>query len=415
MKKIIASMALLVLILESCQNKGSSLVFEESPVVAEYQPIGNNGESLMVVDYQKFDRKHPIDFPLSDFCDYKLVKLDSSHKDYMLSAGSQIAASENYIVAKRSNELLVFSIDGSYLFTIDGKDGPAGFEGYCWQASINEEAGEIYAYLFRKMKVYDLKTGAYKHEILYNNPDESSMVRYPISVVYKDRHIFAATPFEAGGTKKFVWQTDKDGNELSNFPASYFFRMSWVEDVYEGRFWYEAQPVMTVVADDCMSIAMPNMEIPVQDSIYHYYLETNRLVPSVVMKYPDPTMTPQHFHNETPSFFYTMIMEPNGMFEGGDGWGNHPVARLLVDKKTMRGSAVQLCLDKHGMIDITGERTWIAGNYYWVNITPDRMDELVANRLNSGKASESDREFLESFLKTIGSDDNNFVIVGKLK
>ena len=34
---------------------------------------------------------------------------------------------------------------------------------------------------------------------------------------------------------------------------------------------------------------------------------------------------------------------------------------------------------------------------------------------HSGKASESDRAFLESFLKTIGPDDNNFVIVGKLK
>ena len=67
------------------------------------------------------------------------------------------------------------------------------------------------------------------------------------------------------------------------------------------------------------------------------------------------------------------------------------------------------------MIDITGERTWITGEYFWVNITPDRMDELIANRLNSGKASESDREFLESFLKTIGPDDNNYVIVGKLK
>ena len=131
MNKVYALMTLLLL--AGCQEKGSSLLFEESPIVAVSQPIGDDGETLMVVDYQKFDRHHPIDFPLSDFCDYKLVKLDGSHKDYMLSAGSQIAASENYIVAKRSNELLVFSIDGSYLFTIDGSDGPAGFEGYCWR------------------------------------------------------------------------------------------------------------------------------------------------------------------------------------------------------------------------------------------------------------------------------------------
>lgn len=412
---LFCSVAFCMSLQTSCQSRNASDTLDESPIVAETKTINSEGDRLMVIDFEKFDREHPIDFPLSDFCDYRLVKLDGSDKNYMLSASTQICASDNYIIAKSINELLLFDKEGKHLLTIDGRDGPAGFEGYCWQASINEEAGEIYAYLFRKMKIYDLKTGAYKQDILYNNPEESSMLRYPISAIYKDRHVFAASPLEAAGTKKFIWQTDKTGKELCNFPASYFFHMSWVEDQYEGRFWMEAKPFLSFVDDDCLSVSMPNMEIPVQDSIYHYYPETNRLAPAIVMKFPDPAHAPQHFHNETPSFYFSMLMEVNTLPTQGDGWGNHPVARLLVDKKTLRGSVVQLCLDKHGMIDITGERTWIAGNYYWVNITPDRMDELVANRLNSGKASESDRAFLESFLKTIGPDDNNFVIVGKLK
>ena len=59
---------------------GKNVTLDDCPVVAERVPLKNGTDSLIVVDYDKFDFDHPIDFPLSDYCDYEIVQLEGDRK-----------------------------------------------------------------------------------------------------------------------------------------------------------------------------------------------------------------------------------------------------------------------------------------------------------------------------------------------
>ena len=232
------------LIMGGCGSKtGEGVTLDDCPVVAERVPFKNGTDSLIVVDYDNFDFDHPIDFPLSKYCDYEIVQLEGGSKDIMVGAGT-VFAHGNYLVWKDSmtQRILIFDRQGHYVSTINGGEGPGNFERVCHSVYIDEEKGELYANLIRSTKVYDLKTGEFKRSI------NQGSTYYLMSAPYKDKLIYSHTPLY--NYEKVIWIEDKEGNVEQTFPASYFWNMDIVDPIYGESFWVDAESVLLDVGED---------------------------------------------------------------------------------------------------------------------------------------------------------------------
>ena len=118
---------------------------------------------------------------------------------------------------------------------------------------------------------------------------------------------------------------------------------------------------------------------------------------------------------ETPTYYTAYFTEMNTGPLQLDGYMDHITKRVMVDKKTLRGSAVHLCLDKFGMIDITAEYAQTFSGDFALNLSPDRLQQLIEERLSKDGLDDNEQMKLRTLYDSIDPDDNNYVIVGKLK
>ena len=122
-----------------------------------------------------------------------------------------------------------------------------------------------------------------------------------------------------------------------------------------------------------------------------------------------------YFQEETPSYYSSAYVE-RGKIIPQYGTYEYKVAhRVIVDKKTLKGSAINLCVDKLGMINI-GQNYWITLNGdFCLNLPPDILMQRIEERLNKGGLDSDEWLKLRTLYDSIDDDDNNYIIVGKLK
>ena len=399
------------LIMVGCGSEtGKNVTLADCPVVAERVLLKNGTDSLIVVNYNKFDFDHPIDFPLSEFCDYELVKLENSSKEMMVGPG-RFYVFGSYMAWKEpsSSRILIFDIQGNYMYTMKNSEGPEGFEGGCFSIHIDEKHNELYANLQRKTKVYNLKTGEYIRSIDHNNYT-SLLMMIPI----QDKLIFMQAPGEVDYIKDVIWQTDREGNLEQSFPASYFWKMDIVNPQYGEDFWMATYPLIKPSEEEYLLFSLNN-RYAICDTTYHYYPSTNRLVPATTMKNPYTENGGLYTQEETPTYYTAYFTEMNTGPLQLDGYIDRITKRVMVDKKTLRGSAVHFCLDKFGMIDITAEYAQTFSGDFALNLSPDRLQQLIEERLSKDGLDDNEQMKLRTLYDSIDPDDNNYVIVGKLK
>ncbi len=416
MKKIVSYITFFVIetfsMLQSCQSGiEDSLSLDNYPIVAERIPLDNGTDSLIVVDYDKFDFDHPIDFPLSEYCDYEIVKLEGGSKSIMVGAGD-VFAQGNYLVWYDfiTQRILVFDRKGKYISTINGKDGPGNFEMLCQSVYIDEENEIVYANLIRRTKVYDLKTGEFKRSI------DQGQTYYLTSIPYKDKLLYLQTPVELLRFEKAIWIADKEGKVEQYFPASYFWKMDIVDSTIGDNFWTDAKPVVLDIEKDYFIYSLFH-NLTVQDSTYHYYPATNKLIPSATqVNYKKKSDSDYYVQEETPSYYSAIYIERSAKPLPPYGTYKYIVGkRVIVDKKTLKGSAINLCVDQLGMINI-GQDYWttLHGDFC-LNLSPDILLQRIEERLNKGGLDGDEWLKLRTLYDSIDDDDNNYVIVGKLK
>ncbi len=390
----------------STANKSS---LAECPIVATQESL--NGNPLIVADYEKIDPQSTINYSMSDFCEwYELIKLDSSSSDYLLSQNHFFSVSDNYIAALTGNDpILLFNKSGKFICQVGSKEGPGGYDGSYFNVDINERNKEIFISLFRSLKVYDLYTG----EVKYNIPiSKENLLIGVVSLCLDNGNLLVACA-PGASTDRVIWETDKEGNQIKAFPASYFQDEKFTSK-YMG--WGTTSSVHFTKNDtEYITFTLSPLAIPMPDSLYHYYPESGVLIPAFTMSYPDKEHVPQHFQYETPSYYYTVIMGANDITDLL-GWSNHPSLRILIDRKTLKGSAIRLCLDKHGMLDVSDERSWIMNGYFALNLTPDRLQTLIEQQLQKNPNMEDvHKKKLQEMYDSIDIDDNNYALIGKVK
>ena len=399
------------LVMAGCGSKtGEGVTLDDCPVVAERVPFKNGTDSLIVVDYDNFDFDHPIDFPLSEFCDYELVKLENSTKEMMVGPG-RFYVFGNYMAWRDpyGRRVLVFDRQGNYIRTFTDSQGPEGFEGFCSSIHIDAENDELYANLRLKTKVYNLKTGDYLRSIAHEKE-----MRLPLMITTQDKLLFVQAPGQQEYLKKdAIWQTDKEGNQEQSIPSSYFWDMDLVNHLYFEDFWMSSFPLIKPSGEDYLLFSLNN-HYAICDTTYHYYPATNRLIPATTMKNPYIENGGVYTQEETPTYFTAYFTELNSGPLQLDGYRDRITKRVMVDKKTLKGSAIHLCLDKFGMIDITAEYAQTFSGDFALNLSPDRLQQLIEECLNKGGLDSDEWLKLRTLYDSIDDDDNNYVIVGKL-
>ena len=232
-------------------------------------------------------------------------------------------------------------------------------------------------------------------------------------ITMHDKLIFMQAPGEMDYIHEAIWLTDMEGKVEHTIPASYFRKMDLVNPLYQ-YFWMSAYTVIRPSEEDFLFYSLSNSRA-VCDTTYHYYPAINRLVPAVMMKNPKIENGGNYGQEETPSFYTAFFTERETGPIKLDGYMDRITKRVMVDKHTLRGSAIHLCVDKLGMIDITAEYALTFSGEFALNLPPDRLQQLIEERLNNGNLENDDLLKLRTLYDSIDDDDNNYVIVGKLK
>lgn len=400
--------SLFVLLCTSCnENKGEYETLLSAPVVAEYMPY--RGDSMLVADFEKIRNGSTIDFPMSEFCEwYKLVKLDNSSKEIMLPNIAWFIASDNYIMAGDGGDpLQLFNIDGKYLCQVGEKEGPGGYNGYYEPGYINEEKQEILLPVFRAIKVYNLRTGKVINSITPTN----TLVPRNVIPWSEDTYLYSTEPDERYEERLTLEEVNHEGKHISGFPSKYFLHDGYVNDWGEHWAYNSWVDILRINADEIAFY--PSPVYSTKDTIFHYHVKQEDLKPVFTMRYTGNVM--QHRYSESSHYYYATYMVPNNVPLEFNGWSNRPSIKILIDRRTGKGSMVNLCLDKHGWLDISAGRSWVFNGYFTLNLTPDNLMLMIEHELKQEDTTEENRKKLQELYDSITEDDNNYAVIGKLR
>lgn len=392
------------ILMGSCSGSNSQpeMALDDCEVVAERVLVGC--DSVVVCHQAK--PKQMLDFPLSELVeDFKLLKLDNSSKELMISATNNFAISENYISScAPEGPARIFDKEGRFIRQIGNVGGgPEEYSPYASSVHIDEKHQKVYITGVnvpqRILLVYSLADGSLLKKI-------PLPTRTMLEAVYvdDDQTIHLAHDPIRDFTEYMAWSLNEDGELLSFIPAKTY----WSEDYYQPEqgnwylgmtYLYPCQGEMTLFHEKFFTV---------QDSLYHYRPGRERLVPCFTVRFPDSESIPWHDYEEYAHYYILTV------YTGAAG-SALPTERMIIDKKTLKGANIDLVVDEWGGLSLKGAGYHLSNGYFYYNISPDELQKRVRQTLQKPGLTEQHREKLVRILEEMTPDDNNYVMVGKLK
>ena len=96
-------------------------------------------------------------------------------------------------------------------------------------------------------------------------------------------------------------------------------------------------------------------------------------------------------------------------------WTNGKTFHYIVDKKTGKGSFFKLYNDYFGNLEIDYPSYAFSNGYYIRNIEPGNLMTDIENALKNQDITSEMRKKLTDLQNTIDDNDNNYVMIAKLK
>ncbi|MCD7925297.1 MAG: 6-bladed beta-propeller [Bacteroides sp.] len=392
----------LLLLISSCSGSKDTSILAECNTVAV--PVINNNDTLLVCDVGKATQI--ITMPLSELADYRLVRLENTTKEMMISPISSIYISENYIVTVGNeyyNQIKLFDKSGEFIRSI-GKagNGPGEFVPSVFRIVIEEQQDRLFVAdcNFSRMMVYSLSTGQYVCQIPF--PHKTIMPSF-IMNLQDSTMLVTHVPIKQSPT--VLWKQDFQGNIMQQINPGRFESQKGFFMLGMDEFYLKRSKGKTMLS----MIQTPD----VNDSLYYYNDATNELRPYFAVNFPGDV--PDHWIYETSDFYMITI---NGS-TGGDissGYHNGPQKRIIIDKKTGRGAYAHITLDGYGNIPITKQRFYIWGEYFTLTLSPEWLAEMALKALaHSEYFKPGEKERLQTLVDSITEEDNIFILYGKIK
>lgn len=355
----------------------------------------HQGEDLYVCDYFKLS-DDTLALKLSDLIQaLEVIKLDTASN--AIIGGGTVHCSENYLLLRPNWQSVykLFDRKGKFLCDVGAFGRGPGEYMRINDIQLDEENGRILILPFqtRQLMVYNLQgeyiksiplagyipMGKFKAEgdkislfampFVKHRKDSVTLVTYQQDLEGKLLDSVSALPY-AVKTEYSNWI---DFNR--RFPAFHFYQ-------WEG----------------------------VQDSLYHYKPGKHRLTPKFTVNYAGVESIPLHEYHEFGDYFwfitYKLVKRNDGKFT------NMPDKRVLVDKKNLKAGLLKIENDLLG-----GElKGWnFKDGYYSENLSPVALKDRLEKFSKEEGLSAETRKRVDELLATIQEEDNNYIIVGKMK
>lgn len=359
--------------------------------------------SLIECDLNRVNQKAV--FPLSRLVtDFRLIKLDNSGKECMISVNDQLCVSTNYIIAygPDSQTTKLFDAKGNFISTVGSiGNGPGEYAPWAETVQIDENNKRIYQTTIANqysVNVYSLEDGHFIKTIPL--VEKGNRARIFIDT-HRERVNVLQVPMSHANY--IMWEQDFSNHVVRGASALPYQDATYTNSVYG---WNPGciEPVLNELKGKISAGFIHYF--PVKDSLYHF--EEDRLVPYFTVDYIDNDNIPYHTIDEFSGYYLlTLYADDGNIFKKLD-------KRIVVDKQTLKGCEVVLLLDELGNIPIDFIPTFQNGFFYY-NISPEELEAKIQAALQSDGMMEKDKEKLTRILDEIDADDNNYVMFGSLK
>ena len=389
---------LCLLLAASCQSGKTSLFsngLEDAPIVGTFVQIGD--DQVLSCDQKLLTDS--VHLPLSFLTEkMELIRLDN--QDEALVSESRILASDNYLLVwnNKQNPFKLFDRKGKFLTTIGAYGQGPGEYLNVYDACLDEVNDRIFILPWQsaQLLVYDLKGNSL--------PPIPLCLRAPkgtFHVNVKDSTVAVVLlPFK--GIPAVAWTQDFYGNRKDFIAPGH---LEAPQDFSNEVCTYNNVPGTFDVNILCI---MPTRV----DSLYHYDYQNNRLRPCFTLKFNEDPI-PWHGYTELPNHYVGDASYPVQVSESS--FESSPPAYYIIDKKTGKGAFFRLYNDFLGETEIRGAIYSFQNGYFIQNMEPASLQSVLEDALKSDKLSDEKRQELTSLTKSINENDNNIVLLAKLK
>lgn len=384
----------------SCENQekkaSGKLTLDNCPVIA--RSIDQHGDVLIDLDFSSV--KDTFNMPLSSLLSsFQIIRLENTEEALTAAGqGTDVSVSDHYILVnsfKAGASSKLYDRDGNYIRQISSQgQGPDEYAMFTYDHYLDEENNRIYIMEVRtsKILVFDFEGQPQKHiPLAYITHKGRFVINFE-----KKTLTMMCIPFR-GTPTALIWTQDFEGNIIQEYPVSDQFMI--LPSSYDNE-------MRESLNTNAIAFYLHNFS-PSQDTLYHYYIESNTLHPVFTMHTSHEPIC--HYYTELPNHFlvtwYTQLT-----------WNNvlPRFPNILVDKQSLKGCFVNLKWDMLGNIDGPTNPSFNRG-YFTAIMEPYELKEQLEKALASPHLSTSMRKKVKDLNNSITEDDNCIVFLGKLK
>lgn len=393
---IIGSLYLLLAI--SCQNSNNNSFsdgLENSPIVGTFVQVGD--DQVLSCDQKLLTDS--IHLPLS-FLTEKAEIIHLDNRDEALVSGERVLVSDNYLLVwnNKQNPFKLFDRKGKFLTAIGSYgQGPNEYLNV-YDAKLDEKNNRIYILPWQsaQLLVFDLEGNP--------QPTIPLCLRAPkgtFHVNLQDSTVAVVLlPFQ--GLPAIAWTQDFQGNRKEFIEPGH---LEAPQDFSNEVVSYNNIPGTFDVNILCI---MPTRV----DSLYHYDYQNNRFRPCFTLNFKEDPI-PWHGYGELPNHYMGDASYP--VQESASRFISSPPSYYIIDKKTGKGAFFRLYNDFLGGFEIDWPIYSFRNGYFVQNMEPANLKSTLEETLKSDKLSDEQRQELTTLVQSLHENDNNVVIVAKLK
>ena len=371
---------------------------DDLPVVAHSVEV--DGQEVTVCELGLL--KDTLDLPLSYWVeDFEVVKLDT--RDEALVGQGSVLVSDNYILVGRSGNVpcKLFRRDGSYVDNVGSIGQGPGEYTMVYDMQIDEQAERIYLLPWnaKSILVYNLR-GEYLSDIPLNKKYEKLIVpkgKFKVDAA-KNRVAVILLPFNY--LPVVAWVQDMEGNFLHEVPMNH---LKVTPD-------FSNEVISAKASSDALDTYLFTFWELRRDTLYHLSLNDGKLHPKFTLDFGQRDIT-IHNYLDFPGYYIGSLEVPVQISE--NTYETRGRSFYMVDKKSGKGTFFRLNND---YLDNESEKYMpfqFSNGYYTLNIEPAILMERLEKGLN--KLDADRQEQMKSLLGTIDENDNNYILIGKLK
>lgn len=354
-----------------------------------------NGEKLYVCEVPEV--RDSIVLPLSELIEsLHIVKLDTARE--ALIKGGVVVMSDNYIGIKSWDNLpfKLFDKKGKYLRDIGAIGKGPGEYMVLGCSQIDEANDRIYLLPWQTGQLlrYDLEG-----KLLPPVKLACSFIPKGRFSVRDGRLTVVTLPFK-GSVEYFAFHQDLDTNVYSKIPAK----------PYAIPFDYSNE-VLYSQNTDATDLYLFQFFTPVQDSLYHYDVTNNRLIPRFTADFGDVKI-PIHTFGEFPRYYYMELAEQKQV--GPNSYTSDQYKYILVSKKKPQAHYFRIVDD----LLLKGEEVshYAFTNKMFIQNWPAiTLKEKLEKALERQDLTEEVRHRIKETLSGMTEEDNNVIVWGKMK